>query len=299
MARHPRPSLRARAAALLRNEEFRRHPVRALWRRAFWRLRWLVTQKPWPLRLRNGIALTSPRLGSAALIYYQGFSEPETAGLLLRLLRPGMTFVDAGAHIGEYTLLAASAVGPTGHVHAFEPDPRVHDFLVRNVASSGAANVTIVHAALSDEDGERTFRLYEEPALSSLASSGPPISAHRVATVRSLRLDTYWSGRGGALDLVKVDVEGAEALVLRGAPQVMAGPHAPVWVFECHGENFARFGYSPADLLQEFDRHGYHVFRYLGDGLVEPVPNLGANPIIANLVAARDADALVRALASR
>jgi FkbM family methyltransferase len=286
-------------AALLRQPEFRRHPVRGLWRRAWWRLRWALTQAPWPLRLRNGIVLRSPRLGSAALIYYQGFSEPETAALLLRLLQPGMTFVDAGAHIGEYTLIASAAVGPTGQVHAFEPDERVHGFLVRNVASAGAGNVTIVKAALSDEDGERTFRQYDEPALSSLASSGPPISAHRVATVSSIRLDTYWAGRSTPIDVVKVDVEGAEALVLHGAAKVVAGARAPVWVFECHADNFARFGYSPRDLLREFDRHGYHVFRCLAEGLVERVADLGPDPVVANLVATRDTDALQRALASR
>src|ERR1017187_7387482 len=68
--------------------------------------------------------------------------EPETKILLSNIIRPGMTFLDVGAHVGHYTLLAARLVGPTGHVYAFEPEPENYAILTKNIALNGYTNVT-------------------------------------------------------------------------------------------------------------------------------------------------------------
>ena len=73
--------------------DFRRHPLRAVGRRLWWRLRWRLTGRLWTRTWQDGLKIALPKGGPAALIYYQGHSEPETAALVRALLAPGMVFV--------------------------------------------------------------------------------------------------------------------------------------------------------------------------------------------------------------
>lgn len=271
--------------------DFRRHPLRALGRRLWWRLRWRLTGRLWTRTWQDGLKIALPKGGPAALIYYQGHSEPETAALVRALLAPGMAFVDVGAHIGEYTLLAAHRVGESGEVHAFEPDARVHEVLRENVRLNGLERIVRSHPwAVSDADGETDLCLGAEPALSSLAAAAPTAAAGpERPRVRTVTLDGYIAG--GRVDLVKIDVEGAEMLVLRGAHRLLARApqEAPVLVFECAAHNYARFGYAPADVFALLAGAGYSVWRYdAPEGLRrqdgEPPPG-----VTINLVAAKDA----------
>src|SRR6266508_2628239 len=93
--------------------------------------------RPWcsrVVRLRNGMQIeVDPVEFIGSQIVDHGYYEPATAHLVERLLRPGMVFIDVGANIGQYTLVASGSVGMSGRVHAFEPHPAMHDVLGRNV----------------------------------------------------------------------------------------------------------------------------------------------------------------------
>lgn len=283
-------SLTAAFRRLRERPDFRRHPLRALRRRLWWRLRWRLTRRLWTRTWRDGLKIVLPRAGPAALIYYQGLSEPETAGVICALLEPGMAFVDVGAHIGEYTLLAARRVGDSGRVHAFEPDARMHAVLVENVRLNGLERIVEPHPwAVSDADGETELSVGAEPALSVLATAAPHGSGRSDRSrVRSVTLDSSL-GRW-RVDVVKIDVEGAELLVVRGALQLLArpSPEAPVLVFECAAHNYARFGYSPSDLWQLLAGAGYSVWQY--DPAQGLRPQSGDPPpgVTVNLIAAKD-----------
>jgi FkbM family methyltransferase len=277
--------------------DFRRHPLRALWRRLWWRVRWRLDRRPWMVAWHDGLRIALPRSGPAALIYYQGLSEPDTADLLRALLGPGMVFVDVGAHIGEYTLLGARRVGDTGEVHAFEPDPRAHAVLVENVRLNRLSRVVTRPWAVSEAEGEAELRLHAEPALSALATPLSPVGpAGESRRVPRVTLDGYIGER--RLDVVKIDVEGAEMLVVRGARRLLARPaaEAPVLVFECAGHNYARFGYAPADLFRLLAGHGYSVCRYDSPGGLRLLDGEPAAGVTLNLVAAKDAERLATRL---
>jgi FkbM family methyltransferase len=271
--------------------DFRRHPLRALGRRVWWHLRWRLTGRLWTRTWQDGLKIALPKGGPAALIYYQGHSEPETAALVRALLAPGMAFVDVGAHIGEYTLLAARRVGESGEVHAFEPDARVHEVLVENIRLNGLERIVRSHPwAVSDADGEADLRLGAEPALSALATSSPPGAASPDGPrVRTVTLDSYVAGR--RVDLVKIDVEGAEMLVVRGARRLLARPsrEAPILVFECAAHNYARFGYAPSDLFGLLADAGYSLWRYDAPQGLRRQDGDPASGVTVNLVAAKDA----------
>src|SRR5262249_32925723 len=131
-------------------------------------LRWAVNSQPWQLPFCGDMTLSTPRTGCGALIYYLGYSEPETARFITTFLRPGMTFWDVGAHIGEYSLLGGRCVGASGTVEAVEPNPRTFPFLMRNVKANGLFHISLHAAAMSDRTGTAQFALNREPAISSL-----------------------------------------------------------------------------------------------------------------------------------
>lgn len=156
--------------------------------------------------------------------------EPETTGYLARHLREGQVFVDVGANHGYFTLLAASLLGPAGQVVAFEPNPRVFTQLQAHVRQNHFEPRTSLHAcALSDAPAEAARLYVSRDALNSGLSSLTPDAAllatgglSETATV-PVPVETFdrWlaASRLPRVDLVKIDVEGAEASVVAGMAQ--------------------------------------------------------------------------------
>jgi FkbM family methyltransferase len=153
--------------------------------------------------------------------------EPGATGALLRLLEPGGVFVDVGANAGYFTVLAALRVGARGRVFAFEPNPDVRTQLQHHVDINGIADrVTTSDVALSDrnEDEAQFFVSCwpENSGISSLTPSAETMSRGGLRTDMTIpvRVRTFdaWSESVtiSRIDLMKIDVEGAEAQVLSG-----------------------------------------------------------------------------------
>lgn len=142
-----------------------------------------------------------------------GSYEAEKQLAIAASLRPGDTFFDVGANTGFFTLLGARCVGPTGTVVAVEPLPRNADCLERHVALNGLANVVVVRKAVSDFEGSGTFS--EEGWSTGRLSPGAR------STVEVTTLDGLAQELGVEPHVVKVDVEGAEIDLLRGARRLL------------------------------------------------------------------------------
>jgi FkbM family methyltransferase len=154
-----------------------------------------------------------------------GRTAPAETAALRASLPPGGTFVDVGANWGYFSLVAAHAVGPAGRVVALEPDPRMHAELAANLARNGIRNVNALAVAASDRAGEATLAGYAEAdrnrGVSSLVAA--PAGDAPSFAVRTAPLDDLLDEQGiDAVDLVKVDVEGAEELVVRGMARGLA-----------------------------------------------------------------------------
>lgn len=148
----------------------------------------------------------------------QRSAPAETAAVLDALPRGG-TFVDVGANWGYFTLVAAHAVGPEGRVVALEPDPRMAAELRGNVARNGIRHVTVLETAAAEGAGEAVLSGWAEADRNRGVSSlvAPPAGDAASFAVRTAALDEVMDAQGVRhADLVKVDVEGAEELVLRG-----------------------------------------------------------------------------------
>ena len=145
-----------------------------------------------------------------------GVWEPGETALLLGWLSPGMTFVDVGAHVGYYTLLAARRVGPGGTVFAFEPAPRNFELLLANVWRNGLTNVACFPWAVSDQAGFTELFLDERNTGDNrLFGDGAGVRVRAVALdgLRVLR---------PPIDIVKIDVQGTEEAVLAGMRGLLA-----------------------------------------------------------------------------
>jgi FkbM family methyltransferase len=171
-------------------------------------------------------------------IFYGHLEERFEGSLFLELLADGDTMLDIGANFGYFAVRCAAAVGPTGAVHAFEPDPSAYQLLIANAAANGLSGSLYAHpAAVSDQDGETRFYLAEEAAFSGITATGR--SATRdVLTVKTRSLDSFAREHGlDHIDLLKIDVEGHEAAVLRGATDVLTRSPDPLVMLEVSAKN--------------------------------------------------------------
>jgi FkbM family methyltransferase len=158
-----------------------------------------------------------------------GTYEPEQTRLFQQRITAGATVLDIGAHVGYYTLLASALVGPNGRVVAFEPNPENHGFLRRHMRLNDVTNVTMEDVAVSDSTGTASFAF-------GTGSGTGRLAEHGVLEVRTVRLDEYCREQGVEPDVLKIDVEGAELTVLRGADEVIRSRH-PVIFLSTHGED--------------------------------------------------------------
>jgi FkbM family methyltransferase len=259
--------------------------------------------------LVNGMPIeVDPRDIVGSHILCHGVWEEETAGFLLGWLRPGMTVVDAGAHVGQYTLLASGAVKPAGRVIAFEPHPVLGPVLRRNVRRAGCTNVTVSPLALGRASGGGALVLL--PAANFGGSSLRPDGAatgHPRAAVQVSTLDEALFHLGApTVDLIKLDVEGAELDVIEGARRTLAANPGIVLIVEFLRENPVRFGRTVEDVEARLRELGFLLFTLTPDGprRYERVGELAVNVLaVRRLVTLldglpeRQAAELLRALA--
>lgn len=199
-----------------------------------------------------------------------GTYEPEYRRLFERELRPGATVVDAGAHIGTYTLLACRAVGPSGRVVAIEPDPYNVRALEANVRRERCANVRIVQKALADTPGRARF----QQSLGTISSSFEAREGR--GPFRELELEV--TSVDSELDrteidalVVKLDVEGAEPRALAGMTATIARAGSVALFLEVNPSALAASGSDEASLLAQVDALGLETTP-IGDARVGSGP---------------------------
>jgi FkbM family methyltransferase len=217
------------------------------------------------------------------MILEDGEYETGSFNMVRKHLSPGSTFVDIGANFGIYSLMAAPVVGSAGHVIAVEPNPEALKLLQANLAASDAGMVGVAPVACSD--AESTLDLYVAPqgntgetSLSKTNASQEGEASH-VYKVRARPLDDIIRESGVTrVDAIKIDVEGAEYLVLKGAQQTLDRYH-PMLLVEIVERQLQAMGTSSAQVKEFLRAHGYREGRH-DDLNVEFLPTA---PISADL----------------
>jgi FkbM family methyltransferase len=186
-----------------------------------------------------------------------GGLEPGTRKALRRLARPGMACADIGANVGLLTLALARAVGPEGRVWAFEPEPGPHGLLARSLPLYGLSWVSLSATAAGARPGRAVFHVSPILGHSSLyALSDEEEASARLIEVEVAPLDSLLP-EGTVLDVVKIDVEGAELDVIAGMSRLLAESPDPALVVEYGPSHLARVGLTADRWFDAFAAQGF------------------------------------------
>ncbi len=258
-----------------------RHPSnegrrgRAVARAVGWQLRKRVRPTPMEVDFFGWRLRCHPDSNSASnVVYFTPLYDVDEMDFMIRYLRPGDGFVDVGANIGTYSMLARRLVGPTGHVVAYEPDPVATRRFRENIELNRIENVRLHEAAVADAAG--TVEFLEDYDVSNRIHSEQDGDAVATRTVEVVTLDETLHGHTAALG--KLDVEGYETAALRGASGRLADADPPVWQVEIFDRQLARAGTTRSELLDVLERADFELMTYTRAGGLRPV-DPGARPV--------------------
>lgn len=238
----------------------REHKIYALYRGVMWQVRKRLFNKYVDIGVFDGLVLRCyPDSPSASLVIYcEQSPDYHEMNFMRRYLRPGDTFLDVGANIGVYSLLAASRVGAEGRVIAFEPGPQALHRLVENIQLNSLGNVEVHGCALGDQEGAVDF-LSQCDTTNRMRTCADVDKS--VVSVPLRRLDdvvhVYCA-------LGKMDIEGAEPLALRGAGRLLNDACPPVWLLEVNGSLHA-YGFTEEGFVSWLSARGYDIALYDAD----------------------------------
>jgi FkbM family methyltransferase len=172
-----------------------------------------------PRELGGFLFECSLRDNIAREVFFAGCYEPQESAFVRSVLKPGMSFVDMGSNWGFFALMAAYLTGPAGRVVALEPDPRVFRKLKSNVERNRLQQVHVLQVAAADRDAHLVLAGHDEhnenPGMSRLVESGGASELNFAVPAR--QLDSLLDEIGlHTIDLLKIDVEGAEHMALAG-----------------------------------------------------------------------------------
>ncbi|HVM76064.1 MAG TPA: FkbM family methyltransferase [Candidatus Saccharimonadales bacterium] len=206
---------------------------------------------------------------SAALI--QGNFELAELAFAGRILGAGQTVLDIGAHHGVYTLLASRCVGPQGAVISFEPSPRENAALRKNLALNHCRNVRTEGLALGDQEGECVLHVVDkgETGCNSLR---PPSSGGSSSPVRVpiTTLDRWMADHSIApIHFVKLDVEGGELGVLKGAEKLLTQRPRPIILAEVQDIRTEPWGYPAKEIITHLKEREYEWHTINQDGTLQ------------------------------
>jgi FkbM family methyltransferase len=238
----------------------RGHRVRAVARYAGWQAWRRFVRRPITVNFWNGLRVrVHPDLPYSWTAIYFGLAEYDDMMFTLRYLRPGDAFLDVGANIGFYSLLASS-VNAGAPVVAFEPHPVTSRRLRENAGINSLSNIRVREVALGSATGSAmlTSDLGERNRIETGANG-------RSVQVSVVTLDgelTELSIDPASVALVKIDTEGFEANVLAGARSLLDARPGPVWMVELTGLG-ARYGNDDASIYAMFAERGYRPLVYV------------------------------------
>ncbi len=227
--------------------------------------------------LENGLRFECA-LGDSVgrILTVAGTIEAAEREFVRRSLGPGEVFFDVGANLGLFTLTAAQGVGSGGHVYAFEPSQREAQYLRRNLELNRLTNVTVVTQAVGDQCGTARFAIAADGGNNSLMKNAHPQQhIQEWQEVEVTTLDAFVAAhRVPRVNLMKIDVEGGEVNVLRGAAHLLNGPQPPTILCEFCDVTAAGFDSSGQALYDTFASFGYQLFMLpeSGQGALAPAP---------------------------
>lgn len=236
---------------------------------------WRIFRKPFEISWLDDLRLILyPDNEICRSIFVTGRYEPNEFTLLSKVLRPGMTFVDVGANLGLYTLYAARKVGPNGRVISIEPSSREVAILKRNIDLNALTNVQIHQVALSDRTAEVELLVAcaRQSGHNTLGSFGYNTPLDHREKILAQPLDALVRAEHlSRVEVIKMDVEGAELGALRGAIETLES-FRPTLLMELSDRHLRNQNATSAEVLALLSQHGYRLYGFdAATGLPAPL----------------------------
>jgi FkbM family methyltransferase len=203
-------------------------------------------------------------------------TERRELATLRSLIRPGMVIADIGANAGFYALEMAASVGPSGRILAFEPDPLTFRLLQERLKGAATPNVEAYQVALGDTSGRATLYCSAYNRADNRLSPSHIESHVEACEVEVCRLDEFLARRQIQVDALKIDVQGNEAQVLRGAQAILRVGIRWIWV-EFSPDHLRGSGSDPERFLESLGTLGMELFEVNDHGTLEPVTDYCAH----------------------
>jgi len=252
------------------------HPIRET-RRWWYRCRH-ARQKPHDIvchRAGSVLKFRSNSVLSESIYVGSGFEDAENT-LLRSLAAPGMLAMDIGANMGLYTVLLGKAVGASGHVWSFEPFQPIVNYLKENIQLNGLTNISVVEQAASDQNGRMAFHVFADGcdvynSLGAMERPAEDLRSVKKISVSVTTLDAYADRIGiESIDVLKVDVEGAEEKVVRGAERLIKRSSNAHIMLEMYEPSATQCGCSSQRLAAVLLDWGFLMFEVGRDGGLSP-----------------------------
>jgi len=188
----------------------------------------------------------------ASFLWKFSILESYETNLLKQIVKPGMRVVDIGANIGYYTLLMAPLTGPKGEITAFEPDPDNYRLLTKNIKCNRIGNITAVKKAVSNRSGSARLFLNRghrgDHRIFDNKGQRPSLG------IETTSIDDYLAGK--RVDLIKMDIQGAELLALQGMRKTIRQNPGVIIITEFSPYLLERCGACPSDYLNAIETVG-------------------------------------------
>jgi FkbM family methyltransferase len=244
-------------------------------------VRWGVTQGVRVLRHVRSLEFPSRGTGGWWWLWRWKFEflmnwfEWQSLGWARRLIRPGMTVLDLGAHVGYYSRFLSRLVGAKGKVYAFEASPENQAVLRRNLDSPRYNNVEVVPSAISDHEG--TMKLFVSPGHSNHSLIQGFTPADDVLEIPTVSVDGFAAQRGiPVIDFIKMDIEGAETMALNGMRETIRKSPQLALLAECNPLALRTAGTTPAEYMQLIEDIGLTPLAILDDASLGPLPDVAS-----------------------
>jgi len=216
-------------------------------------------------KIDNNIKLNFYLDSHLSKLIFGGDFEKDEITFLKKYLRKGDVFIDVGANIGLFSLIASSVIGETGRVISFEPTSKTFNRFLENIQINHFSNIEAHQVAISNTIGEAKLNIASD-GFDAWNSLGIP-SAGKVIeneTVKTYTLDSFFKTKKEIekISLIKIDVEGWEIPVIEGAVKLCSKLDAPNLIVEFTDSNAINCGYSCTDLYNLLVEYGYKLYTY-------------------------------------
>ncbi len=253
----------------------RKSKIKTFLRLLWWKVNQLTFKLPTIVELVPGRKIICyPDSSSGGLIVYKRLFDYEEMQYLLKHLKKESTFIDIGANIGDYSLIASSIITKRT-IHTFEPFHSVLARLKENIALNKINNITIHEEVVSDKDGYEYFDLESESEVNHITYTKTEASLK----LKCIKLDTFAErNKLSMINFLKVDVEGAEMKALKGAERLLSEHKVKTILLELNKNNQV-FGTTNLEIVRYLHTFGYKLYQ-IKEGKLLPLKKVDNNSII-------------------